>query len=128
MTGTSRTTMSAAPFSGMPALSRRRLLGLAIVAPVLVFAASGASAQSLNELRASGVIGERFDGYTVARSGAGSSVANSVNAERRKIYSQRAAQQGVSADQVGRVYARQIFGQAPGGTYFLQENGKWTRK
>ena len=129
MTRTSRPAMPAAPLSGTPALSRRRLLALAVLTPALAFAASGARAQSLNKLRASGAIGERFDGYTVARTGgAASSVSKAVNAKRRKIYAQRAAQQGVKVGQVGRVYAKQIFKKAPGGTYFLQENGKWVRK
>jgi uncharacterized protein YdbL (DUF1318 family) len=51
-----------------------------------------------------------------------------VNAKRRQIYAQRASQEGVSADQIGRVYARQILAKAPPGTKFLQENGSWITK
>jgi hypothetical protein len=49
-------------YSAGPAVSRRRLLWLAALAPLGALAATGARAQSLNELRASGAIGERFDG------------------------------------------------------------------
>ncbi len=110
-------------------LPRRRLIALFAMTAGLAFTASGARAQSLAQLRSSGAIGERFDGYCQARKGgAAGSVAKTVNAQRRKIYAQRAAQQGVKIGQVGRVYAKQIFMKAPGGTYFLQENGKWIRK
>ncbi|MDP6706022.1 MAG: YdbL family protein [Alphaproteobacteria bacterium] len=115
--------------SAAAAISRRRLLWLAALTPVFAVAAPAAKAQSLNQLRASGAIGERFDGYCVARSGgAATAVANSVNAERRKIYAKRAAEQGVPVDQVGRVYAKQIFDGAPSGTFFQQEGGKWVQK
>ena len=88
------------------------------------------SAQSLDSLRASGAVGERFDGYAEARSNDATarSVVRQVNGERRKIYQRRAAEQGVAVEQVGRVYAEQIFRRAPSGTYFLQENGQWTQK
>lgn len=110
-------------------VTRRRLLRLAALAPLFALAAPSAKAQSLDQLRASGAIGERFDGYCVARSGgAATAVVNAVNAERRKIYAKRAAEQGVPVDQVGRVYAKQIFDGAPSGTFFQQEGGKWIQK
>jgi uncharacterized protein YdbL (DUF1318 family) len=90
-----------------------------------------ALAASLEELRASGVIAERFDGYVEVR-GSGNAeakqIVQTVNAERRKIYSRRAKEQGVSPDQVGRVYAEQIFQKAPAGTYFRREDGSYIRK
>ena len=88
-----------------------------------------ALAQSLDQLRASGVVGERFDGLLVARQGgAPQGVINDVNARRSQIYADRAKQQGVSPDQVGRVYAQQIMQQAPAGTWFLDEAGNWRQK
>jgi uncharacterized protein len=103
---------------------------LALVA--MAMAAGPVAAQSLDELRAQGVVGERFDGYAVVRAPGASAqvqsfVAN-VNAQRRAIYQQRATQQHVPADQVGRVYAKQLFERAPPGTWFLDETGKWVRK
>ena len=53
---------------------------------------------------------------------------DAVNAKRRAIYAERAKEQGTTADQVGRVYARQILTKAPAGTWFLKESGKWVRK
>jgi hypothetical protein len=95
------------------------------------FAAAPAAAQDLDQLRASGAIGERYDGYAAVRdSGAAgaSQLVRQVNNQRRGIYEQRAASQGVSAEEVGRVYAAQIMQKAPRGTWFLGENGNWRQK
>ncbi len=127
-----------APFDGAPGergMRRRHGSWFAVLAAVILavtMAAGPAWAQSLDALRASGVVGERFDGFAELR-GAGASqsarsVVNAVNQKRRRIYQQRAAQQGVPADQVGRVYAKQIMQRAPRGTWFLTESGRWTRK
>jgi len=87
-------------------------------------------AASLDELRASGAIGERFDGYVVVRSNVSgaAAIAAKVNAERRRIYEQRAAQQKIPPAQVGQVYAAQIVRNAPAGTYFQAPDGSWKRK
>ena len=112
---------------------RRRFLSIMVALPVAAAAAFfpvAAGAQSLNELRASGAVGEGYDGFArVRKAGGGArSVVDAVNAKRRAIYAERAKEQGTTADQVGRVYARQILGKAPAGTWFLKESGKWVRK
>jgi uncharacterized protein YdbL (DUF1318 family) len=113
-------------------LGASRLNGLILVLGLLLaFNAPAAMAQSLDELRASGAIGERYDGYVAVRdSGAAGakSVAKEVNAKRRSLYEERAAAQGVKPEDVGRVYAGQIMQKAPGGTWFLDENGNWRQK
>lgn len=103
---------------------------------VLLFAlaANTAAAQGniLDGPRASGAVAERYDGLAMVRDPAAGgdvqSLVDQVNAQRRQVYTQRATQQGVSADQVGRLYAAQIFAGAPAGTWFLQEDGQWIRK
>ncbi len=106
--------------------------GLALaVSLLLAVVAPAAFAQSLDELRASGAIGERYDGYLVvrdAKAAGATSVVNEVNAKRKSLYEQRAASEGVSPEDVGRVYAAQIMKQAPGGTWFLDANGNWQLK
>ncbi len=86
-------------------------------------------AQSLESLRASGALGERYDGLVAVRQASADAnrIAGEVNAQRQGIYKQRAAEQGVAWEQVGRVYAQQIFAQSPKGTWFLSEQG-WTQK
>ncbi len=105
-----------------------RALVVAAVVLALGLSAPPVLAQSLDELRASGAVGERHDGYAQALQSSAAGVVEQVNAKRRQIYAQRASQEGVSADQIGRVYARQIFAKAPRGTKFLQENGSWITK
>ncbi len=105
-----------------------RALVMAAVVLALGLSAPPVLAQSLDELRASGAVGERYDGYAQALQSSAAGVVEQVNAKRRQIYAQRASQEGTSADQIGRVYARQIFAKAPRGTKFLQEDGSWITK
>ncbi len=110
-------------------ISRRKLLaGLTLC---LALAAAPALAGALDDLRASGAVGERFDGFLELRdasaAGAKAKVAE-TNKKRRKIYEKRASAKGVEVAQVGQVYAQQIMGKAPKGTWFLKKNGKWIQK
>jgi len=114
------------------AIGASRASGLVLVLSLLLaIAAPAAIAQTLDDLRASGAIGERYDGFVTVRdaSAAGAkSVANEVNAKRKTLYAQRAASEGVTPEDVGRVYAAQIMQQAPKGTWFLDANGNWRQK
>jgi hypothetical protein len=102
------------------------LVGLALLGP------APAAAKSLDELRKDGTVGERFDGYAVARAGNPSEevaeLLQGINDKRRAIYQKRAEQEGVPVEQVGRVYAKKIFEEAPAGTWFLDDKGKWLQK
>ena len=104
---------------------------LASMVLIVGLASTPAEAQSLDQLRASGAVGERFDGYAEAMgeaSGQVRALVSQVNAKRLRLYRQRAVEQRVSAGQVGRVFAQQIMQKAPRGTPFLSESGRWTRK
>ena len=111
-------------------LRRPRLLLSALAALLLVAAlgAAPADAQSLDALRASGAVGERFDGYAVARDPSAQAFVNQVNSQRQQIYQQQASSQGVPVDQVGRVYAQQILQKAPAGTFIQKPDGSWMQK
>ena len=97
------------------------LLAFALWAPPL-------AAQSLDALRASGAVGERYDGLAEARSPGAQAMVQEINAKRQQIYQKRAAEQGVSAAEVGRLYAKQIMADAPSGTFLLNQTGNWTQK
>ncbi|WP_299618711.1 DUF1318 domain-containing protein [Pelagibius sp.] len=99
-----------------------RLAAVVLVLPLL---AVPAAAQSLDDLRAAGKVGERFDGLAVARDASVADFVEQVNAKRQAIYAEQARKQGVSAQQVGAVYAKEILGQVPDGTWFLTEQGEW---
>jgi uncharacterized protein YdbL (DUF1318 family) len=110
-------------------LSRRAILAL----PLVLFAtATAAQSRVLDAPRASGAVGERYDGFAVVRDQSQAAslgpLVERVNAERRQIYAQRAAAERAPVDQIGRVYAAEIFKSAPPGTWFLQESGQWVRK
>lgn len=103
-----------------------------VVLLILNIGIANAQSQILDGPRAAGTVGERYDGYAVVRSQENTvtlaPLVGSVNAERRKVYAERAQKENVPAEQIGRVYAEQIFRSAPAGTWFLKENGQWIRK
>ena len=107
-----------------------RLSLFAVLAFALALAGAPASAQSLDQLRKSGAVGEHFDGYAAVRQGGGSAraVVDQVNAKRRQIYVKRASQDGLPVDQVGRVYAKTILGNVPRGTWLQDKSGRWRQK
>jgi uncharacterized protein YdbL (DUF1318 family) len=117
-----------------PAL-RLGALGLGLLALSLCLfrftADANAESRLLDAPRAAGTVGERFDGYAVARGTPTADLAAliaKVNAERQAIYQQRAAAEKVPVDAIGRIYAAEIMKSAPAGTWFLSESGNWTQK
>ena len=114
-------------------LARRRVIGLALAgAAVLPFAAPArAQSRLLDAPRAAGAVGERFDGFAMARgtaSPATAALVTQVNAERRALYTQRAASDNVPVEAVAKIYALEILKAAPPKTWFLSESGQWTQK
>jgi len=90
-----------------------------------------AQGRPLDAPRAAGIVGERYDGYAEVRGAAPAdvvSLVNRVNAERRALYAQRAKSEGVPIEAIGKIYAKEIVQSAPSGTWFLGQDGKWTRK
>ena len=112
--------------------AKRRLSFAAVLVLVLaVFVAAPAIADPLDDYRSRGFITERFDGYVQVRGdappGARALVAE-VNEKRAKIYAKRAQTDSVPLDAVGKIYAKQIYEDAPAGTWFLQADGKYIKK
>jgi hypothetical protein len=109
-------------------LSRRALLGMAVVAGAVSLLPAIGHAASLKDLLASGAIGERYDGFVQARDGSAQGTVNEVNGKRRTLYEQRAKETGGTVDAVGRIYAAELYQKAASGTWFLLENGSWVQK
>jgi hypothetical protein len=111
-------------------MKRALTLCLTLLAFLTMVGSGPVQAQSIDEWRAKGVLGERYDGYVVVRKNeeGAASVALEVNAQRRKIYEQRAKQQKVTPAQVGQVYAAEILRNAPKGTWFQAADGSWRQK
>ncbi|MFZ2869966.1 YdbL family protein, partial [Zavarzinia sp.] len=76
-------------------------------------------------------VGERYDGYAVARPGASADIValvERVNVERRALYTERSKAQSVPVEAVGKIYALEIIKSAPKGTWFQAEDGSWTQR
>jgi hypothetical protein len=111
----------------------RVVVGAILAAWVLCVAVPPAGAAStLDMYRAQGIVAERPDGLVEVRSGQTSADAErlvrEVNAKRFDIYRQRAASQGVPVEEVGKIYALELAGTAPAGTYFKKPDGGYARK
>ena len=105
------------------------IMGLMIsILLMLVLSTTIAWAASLQELRASGALGESSSGYVVARDASAKADANAINKKRKALYAEKAAAQGVSIDQVGKVYASEILKKVPKGTWIQNEQGQWLQK
>ena len=104
-----------------------RLTGLLCALPLAALP-TVAHAQSAEDLRRSGQAGERFDGYMEVRESSVASVVAQINAQRREVYQRRAQEQGVSVDQVGRVFAQEIIRKAAVGTWIRDAGGNWSQK
>jgi len=111
---------------------RRSILFLFLPLALGLFAVRPASAAELDSYRAQGIIAERFDGYVELKSAnappEAKSLVESVNKKRAEIYKKRAAAENVPVAEVGKIYANQIFGDAPAGTYFRKPDGSYIRK
>lgn len=108
------------------------LLSAICFALVLSSAPAFSQGRPLDAPRAGGIVSERFDGYAVVRDPNASAdvkaLVAKVNDQRRKLYEQRAAEQGTSVDSVGKIYATQIIGSAPPGTWSVRQDGTEARK
>lgn len=98
------------------------------IAVFLLASGVTAWAGSLQDLRASGALGESASGYTVARDPSATAEVASINEKRKAVYAEKAAAQGVSIEQVGKVYAKEIFEKVPAGTWLQNEQGQWLKK
>jgi hypothetical protein len=89
-----------------------------------------AAAQSLDQARAQGLVGERRDGYVgVVQSGAGvQDLVNRVNAQRRQEYERIAADTGAPLAAVEARAAEQLINRLSPGMYFMNASGQWERK
>ena len=82
---------------------------------------------------ASGIVGEQADGYLGVVGGKSvdaqtKRTIDEVNIKRRAVYTQLAAQKGVSVDQVAAVVAEKQVDKLPSGAYFQDASGAWKRK
>ncbi|MET0546863.1 MAG: YdbL family protein [Caulobacterales bacterium] len=80
-----------------------------------------------------GVIGEQADGYLGVVSGKSADAATKrtmedTNIKRKTVYTQLAAQKGVTVAQVAAVTAEKQIAKLPAGAYYQDGTGTWVRK
>ncbi|HZF94449.1 MAG TPA: YdbL family protein [Allosphingosinicella sp.] len=114
----------------------KRLAALAAAAALALAGASALSAaamqESAAELRATGLVGERYDGYLGIVAAAPPRVraeVDAVNIRRRAHYTELARSRRVVVDEAGAATACEIFAAriAPGQYYMLPDN-VWRRR
>lgn len=91
-----------------------------------------ALAQSLEDAKASGLIGERRDGYIGLVQGSAPpavvSLVEDVNRQRRVRYQQIASENGISVDQVAQLAFNKAVEATRSGHFLEDANGRWIRK
>jgi uncharacterized protein YdbL (DUF1318 family) len=97
----------------------------------LWLAATPAAAANLAQAKAAGQVGELMSGYLgLVDSNAPADVkalVTSINAQRRAEYQRIAAKNGVPADEVAKLTAQKVIGQAAAGHYVQTPSG-WKRR
>jgi uncharacterized protein YdbL (DUF1318 family) len=108
-------------------LIRAMALGLA-----LLTLPAAAIAGPLDDAKASGLVGERVDGYlgVVPGSAPGDvrALVEEVNAKRRKKYEEVAGGRGVPVEAVAAIAGEKLVKRAAAGEYVAGADGRWTQK
>jgi uncharacterized protein YdbL (DUF1318 family) len=110
----------------------KSLLGGLLVALAMVFAAP-AMADSLDQARAAGIVGERPDGLLgLVDPNAPASVKSlvqSINAQRLLKYQDLAKKQNVPVEQVGAIAGEKTISErVKPGWYYMDSSGNWVQK
>ena len=83
----------------------------------------------INQLKASGVIGENNMGYLEFRAAKqNEALIEEENQDRRTVYGAIAKKEGAPAELVGKRRAKMIEEKGPKGQWFQRDNGNWYKK
>ena len=106
-------------------MKRLLLLALCLAVP------AAAQTPAVDAARASGAVGERYDGY-LGVSGAVSAPVRSqvarINIQRRSLYSRLAASKGASPQDVGITAGCQLLASVGTGEAYMLSDGAWRRR
>lgn len=111
--------------------SKRSILMLAPLFLGLCLTALPVAAVDLAQVKASGLVGEQTNGYLgLVDSSAPDDVkalVSSINAQRKAEYQRIAAKNGVAPEEVARLTAQKVIGQAASGQYVQTPSG-WQKR
>jgi hypothetical protein len=102
-----------------------------LLVALVTSAAAGAQTSAINTARATGTVGERFDGYLGIAAPVSSALRSQVatiNIQRRALYSRLAASKGASPQDVGITAGCQLLARAAVGEAYLWADGRWRRR
>ena len=105
--------------------------GLALATFAMPTPAAAQPSASVASARATGVVGERFDGflgYVATPSRALRSQVDSINIRRRALYSSLAVRRSVTPQDVGIAAACQLFRRVAVGEPYMLNDGVWRRR
>ena len=108
------------------------LVRVLAIALTLCFAALPAFAQSLDQAKEAGLVGEKIDGFVgVVPADAPAEVramVDRINAERRAKYTEIAKKQNAPLDAVAKIAGQKLIERTPSGQYVLGADGQWRQK
>jgi hypothetical protein len=105
----------------------KKLLAVALV----LAAPAAAQTPAVDAARASGAVGERYDGYlgvAAVVSPAVRSQVSRINIQRRTLYSNLASSRGASPQDVGITAGCQLLGRVQVGESYMLADGQWRRR
>jgi uncharacterized protein len=89
-------------------------------------------AQSLDQAKAEGLVGEKVDGYIAAvvpnPSPEVQALIQSTNDGRRQVYADLAKRNNITVEEVGILSAEKLHANAKSGEYIQTASGQWQRK
>jgi uncharacterized protein len=92
----------------------------------------GVWAQSLDQAKAQGLVGEKVDGYIAAVTANPSpevqALIQTTNTGRRQAYEELARRNNIAVEQVGIVSAEKLQANARSGEYVQSASGQWVQK
>jgi len=112
-------------------ISVRRFVNLGLCALLLLTLASTALADSLDQAKAAGHVGEQADGYLGTPPGApasGSALAAKINTQRKQRYQSIAAKNGTSVSVVAKLAGQKLIARTSAGQYIRNSAGSWQKK
>jgi uncharacterized protein YdbL (DUF1318 family) len=106
----------------------RRILLFAVL---LIAAPAAGQTPAVNAARASGIVGERYDGYmgfAATPPAAVRSQVATINIQRRSLYTNLAANRGVTPQDVGITAGCQLLSRVAVGETYMLGDGLWRRR
>lgn len=104
---------------------------LLLIAAFFASAPAVAQTSAINAARATGIVGERYDGYLGIAAPVSSALRSQVaaiNIQRRALYSRLAARKGASPQDVGITAGCQLLARVAIGEVYLGTDGRWRRR